>query len=129
MHTAVVPVIIAVGNGFTVTVRIFVEETVSQANPLNVEIANLLYWVLVNNPDGTSYVSVITKGIVAQFANVIFVLLSHLYVRLPSPVPETLPKTKGSPPEQITWLALIEPFVTLLMSIFLGLSSVVAIGE
>ena len=44
LHTAVtLDAIDAVGNGFTVTVRIFVEETVSQANPLNVEIANLLY--------------------------------------------------------------------------------------
>ena len=36
-------VIAAVGLGFTFTVNIFVDETVSQAKPLSVEIANLLY--------------------------------------------------------------------------------------
>ena len=76
------------------TVTLIILDSSIQVLAPRVDVTTLLYHVSwVNAPD--VYVSLVARGISVKI--VPSVLLFHWYVKVPSPVGVTLPKTKGIP--------------------------------
>jgi hypothetical protein len=99
-----------------VTVTIVVGEDEQALAPI-VEIVVLLYCVVTVNDPGL-YVDAVSSESVNQFGVVRFVLYSHLYEIVPSPVPSVeLVKPAGMLPLQSVWSLPIAPAVITLCTV------------